>query len=243
MRISIQTPHLTRCRVRTHFSRSNSSTFQALLRVIYKIYQHLIAGVKYFSSHDYFFSLFITIMYIVLCCKHLKWCFMIAKTLEIKGEHKVLSKKREATWCSAGTLAPGQRETWEHPVIFFFDINFYKLFAYSSSVLILNVSSVQIASNSPSPQPSFSIATRLHVWWYTHTLILFLLVIRKLSSLIPMLPRHSYNVKHFQALKLKSKHFSDLENTTLKFKHFQGFQAPVRTLNIYIYTYMHIFTK
>ena len=85
-------------RVCTHFSRSNSSTFQALLRVILKFFQHLIAGVKYISTGIYtlvyFFSLFITIMYIVLCCKHLKWCFMIAKTLEIKGEHKVLSKKK-----------------------------------------------------------------------------------------------------------------------------------------------------
>ena len=86
-------------RVLTHFSRSNSSTFQALLRVIFKLFQHLIAGVKYISTGIYIlsclfiFSLFITMMYIVLCCKHLKLCFMTAKSLEIKGD-KVLSKEK-----------------------------------------------------------------------------------------------------------------------------------------------------
>lgn len=34
----------------------------------------------------------------------------------------------------------------------------------------------------------------------------------------------------FQALYPKSKHFPNLEDMTLKFKHFQGFPAPVRTL-------------
>ena len=32
----------------------------------------------------FIFSFFITIMYIVLCCKHLKLCFIIAKTLKLK---------------------------------------------------------------------------------------------------------------------------------------------------------------
>ena len=40
-------------RVRKKISRSNSSTFQALLRVIFKIFQHLIAGVKYVSKGIY----------------------------------------------------------------------------------------------------------------------------------------------------------------------------------------------
>ena len=112
-------------RVRTHFSKSNSSTFQALLRVIFKIFQHFIAGVKYISTGIYTLIFIISVMYIVLCCKHLKLCFMIAKSLEIKGEHKVLSQKMEANWRSSGILAPRQRETWEHPVFFFFDIRFY----------------------------------------------------------------------------------------------------------------------
>lgn len=41
----------------------------------------------------------------------------------------------------------------------------------------------------------------------------------------------SYNFKHFPALKLIFKNFSDLKNTILQFKHFQGFQAPIRTLH------------
>ena len=102
-------------------------------------------------------------MYIVLRCQHLKWCFIIAKTLEIKGEHKVLSKKREATRRSSGVLEPRQRETWEHPVIYFFHMNFYKLFAYSSKFNIERVISPNCIKF------TFSIATRLHVLWHTHT--------------------------------------------------------------------------
>ena len=49
----------------------------------------------------------------------------MAKSLEIIGEHKVLSKQMEATWSSSGTPAPRYGETLEHPVIFFFDINLY----------------------------------------------------------------------------------------------------------------------
>ena len=53
--------------------------FSSTSRVIYTIFQHLISGVKYISTGIYilmiiylFFLLCITIMYIVLCCKHLK---------------------------------------------------------------------------------------------------------------------------------------------------------------------------
>jgi len=38
---------------------------------------------------------------------------------------------------------------------------------------------------------------------------------------------YDYNIKLLQALDPKFKHFSNFKNTTLKFKHFQGFQAPV----------------
>lgn len=44
--------------------------------------------------------------------------------------------------------------------------------------------------------------------------------------------KYDYNIKHLQALDAKFKHFLNLEKTTLKFKHFQGFQGPVRTLYI-----------
>ncbi len=43
----------------------------------------------------------------------------------------------------------------------------------------------------------------------------------------------------FQALYPKYKHFLNLENTTFKFKYFQGFQAPVRTLYIALHVLQH----
>ena len=42
-------------------------------------------------------------MHIVLCCQHLKWCFIIAKTL-------ILSKKREATWFFRHTCTETKRD-------------------------------------------------------------------------------------------------------------------------------------
>ena len=61
------------CRVHTHFSRSNSSTFQALLMVIFNFVQHPIAGIKYISTGIYllmfiffhFFSQLCTLYYAV----------------------------------------------------------------------------------------------------------------------------------------------------------------------------------
>ena len=68
----------------TGFVQIFQGQIQAFLRVIFKIFQHLIAGVKCVYTGIYilmiFSSLFITIMHIVLCCKHLKLCFIIAKT-------------------------------------------------------------------------------------------------------------------------------------------------------------------
>ena len=70
-------------RVRTHFSRSNSSTFQALLRVIFKIFQNLFAGVKYESTGIYIYTrdFFLSQLCTLYCAvKHLKLCFIMAKT-------------------------------------------------------------------------------------------------------------------------------------------------------------------
>ena len=87
------------------------------------------------------FSLFITIMYIVLCCKHLKLCYNIAKSLEIKGEHKDLSKKREATWRSSGTLTQRQRKTREQcNFLFWHTFLWFKM-------CNLSVSSLRLPSN------------------------------------------------------------------------------------------------
>ena len=61
---TLPTPATSSCtifRVRTHFSRSNSSTFQALLRVIFKIFQHLIAGVKCVSKRSIYIYIYIYI--------------------------------------------------------------------------------------------------------------------------------------------------------------------------------------
>ncbi len=165
---------------------------------------------------------------------------MTAKTLEIKGEHKVLSKKKGSHLAFFRYTCTGTKRD----LIFFFDINFYKLFAYSSK--FINIERV-ISPNCI--KFTFSSAILLYcyqaacVMIHTHTDFISPCNKKTIQSDPNVAKTQSYNVKHFQALKLKSKHFSDLENTTLKFKHFQGFQAPVRTLCIYIYTYMHIFTK
>ena len=101
------------------------------------------------------------------------------------------------------------------------------------SVLILNMSSVQIKFTFSSAILLFCyqaacVTIHAHAHAHTHTHL-----ISKLSSLILISWKtQSYNVKNFQALKLKSKHFSYLENTTFKFKHFHGFQAPVQMLYV-----------
>ena len=194
-------------RVCTYFSRSNSSNFQALLRVIFK-FQHLNAVVKYvctgtYFTHD-FFSLLITIMYIVLCCKHLKWCFIIAKTLEIKGEQKVLSKKREATWRSSGTLAPRQRETWEHPVIFFFDTNHSCLLIHQSllywTCLQFNLHQIHLLLSHPSLLLPGCICNDTHAHAHTHTDFISPCNKQTIQSDPSFAKTQRYNVKHFQAL-------------------------------------------
>ncbi len=53
------------------------------------------------------------------------------------------------------------------------------------------------------------------------------------------------NYKQFQALYPKCKHFSNLENAMLKFKQFQGFQAPVRilfTIRYHLLTLVNVLT-
>ena len=64
------------------------------------------------------------------------------------------------------------------------------------------------------------------MWWYTHNDFISPCTKQTIRSDTDLSKTQIYDVKHFQAHKLKSKHFSDLEKATLKFKHFQGFQAP-----------------
>ena len=66
----------------------------------------------------------------------------------------------------------------------------------------------------------------LLMWWYTHNDFISPCTKQTIQSDPNFAKTQSYNVKHHQALKLKSKHFSDLENATLKFKEFKHSYEP-----------------
>ena len=116
-------------------------------------------------------------------------------------------KNRDVTWRSSDTLRPRQRETWEQPVIFFFYINFFKLSTYSSAFINERVISPNWIK--------FTSSAILHVMIHSHTDFI--------SPCNKQTIQSDPSVKHFQALKLKSKQFSDLKTQHLNSSIFKDF--------------------